>query len=55
MKRTGKLLSLLLATMLLFSLLPMVTFAASGTEDDPIPLKVGETVFVPFFLSSARL
>ena len=47
MKRTGKLLSLLLATMLLFSLLPMVTFAASGTEEDPIVLEVGETVSIP--------
>ena len=44
MKFVSKLLSLLLAAVQLGSLLPTTAFAASGTESDPIPLKVGETV-----------
>ena len=47
MKRASKLLSLLLAAVLLGSLLPTAALAASGTESDPIPLKVGQTVQHP--------
>ena len=46
MKRL-KFLSLLLTAVLILSLLPTVSFAASGTESDPIPLKVGEIVTIP--------
>ena len=44
MKRINKPLSLLLAAALLCCLLPTAAFAAAGTESDPIPLELGETV-----------
>ena len=54
MKNASKLLSLLLAAVLLCSLLPGAAYAASGTEEDPIPLKVGEKVEVPILTSTGE-
>ncbi|MBR6259788.1 MAG: leucine-rich repeat protein [Oscillospiraceae bacterium] len=42
-----RLLAIMLCALMLSALLPTAAFAASGTKDDPIPLKVGETVTIP--------
>lgn len=44
MKSVRKPVSLLLTALLFCSLLPAAAFAASGTQNDPIPLKAGQTV-----------
>ena len=42
-----KLLSIIICSAMLLALMPATVFAASGTEEDPIVLEVGETVSIP--------